>query len=184
METEKRMQPKHQMSLVIARVKWFNVECGYGFIIDDHTGSDIILPAKVLEEIGWETIAPDTQVVARVQDSHKGLRVARILEVVSECDYDDEQLRDIYSIDYLSDQYIPARILRYSRTKGYGFARAYGDTDDIFIHWSTLERAGLAHVAPDAPVSIRVGIGKRGLVAASIRYEVQDAADAPLSAVA
>ena len=184
MENEKRMQPKHRATLVIARVKWFNVESGYGFVVDEKTGSDVILPAKVLEEIGWETIAPETQVVARVQDSPKGLRVTKILEVVSECDYDDEQLFDIYSIDYLSDQYIPARMVKYCRTKGYGFARAYGDTDDVFVHWSTLERAGLANVAPNTPISIRVGIGQRGLVAASIRYDMQDANDTPLSAVA
>ena len=67
------------------------------------------------------------------------------------------------------DEFVPARVMWFDNEKGYGFARAYGDTEDCYFHWTVLKDAGLQQVDEGMAIAIRVGRSKRGRVAACIR---------------
>jgi CspA family cold shock protein len=50
----------------------------------------------------------------------------------------------------------------FNATKGFGFVTPDGGGEELFLHRSVLEQAGLSDLAERTRVRIRVGEGKRG----------------------
>ncbi|GIK24166.1 MAG: cold-shock protein [Betaproteobacteria bacterium] len=54
----------------------------------------------------------------------------------------------------------------FNSAKGYGFITPEDGTKDVFVHISTVERAGLATLAENQRLTFEVETGKNGKVAA------------------
>ncbi|MBZ6078700.1 cold-shock protein [Microvirga puerhi] len=50
----------------------------------------------------------------------------------------------------------------YNSAKGYGFVSIEGESKDLFLHISTVERAGLKSLAEGQPVLVSVVDGRKG----------------------
>ena len=66
---------------VAGRVKWFDVAKGYGFIVPDGGGGDVLIHVTVLRRDGFVTLTEGARVVAEAQRRDRGLQVLKVLSV-------------------------------------------------------------------------------------------------------
>lgn len=150
-------------------LKWYSPQLGYGFIVDRNTGTDILLGSGAIRRFGWRTIAKGSLVDACTERTESGHQVSKILNIVPPSEIDESRHFDFDALDYLSKDFVQARVTWYNKKKGYGFADTYGDGESCFIHWIALEEAGMLYALPGDIIAIKIGRGVNGRVAASIR---------------
>ena len=63
---------------IVALVKWYNNERGYGFVTREAEDGDIFVHAAVLRRHGMESLAPGQKVMIRIAEGDKGLQVIEI----------------------------------------------------------------------------------------------------------
>lgn len=157
---------------VRGRVKWFDPGKGYGFIVADDGGPDILLHANVLRTFGQNSLADGTYITVRTQATERGVQANEVLEIVPpEAPEGGAGLTDLEGhdpADIAARPLEPARVKWFDKAKGFGFANVFGQPDDIFIHIEVLRQAGLADLAPGEAVCMRVIDGRRGKLAAEV----------------
>ena len=62
-------------------VKWFDQAKGFGFVVDETGGVDILLHANVLRNFGQSSVADGAQVEISVQDTARGMQAVAILSI-------------------------------------------------------------------------------------------------------
>ena len=156
---------------VAGTVKWFDPVKGFGFVISDDGGPDILLHVNVLRNFGQSSVADGAQIELLVQETERGVQASSILSVAPP-DGVQTSLADIVEMDreeISRSPLLPARIKWFDKSKGFGFANTFGRSDDIFVHMDVLRQSGLSDLAPGEAIVIRVINGKRGLMAAEVR---------------
>ncbi|MBF9041944.1 cold shock domain-containing protein [Rhodobacterales bacterium HKCCE4037] len=155
---------------VAGRVKWFDVAKGFGFVLSEDDGPDILLHANVLRNFGRASVAQGARVLLRTQQTQRGVQATEVLSI--EVHPDDEAQPSQYeeALPDVSDvPLVAARVKWFDKAKGFGFANAFGEPDDIFIHVEVLRRFGFAELQPGEAVAIKVVDGPRGKMAAEVR---------------
>src|SRR5689334_2143738 len=66
---------------VAGSIKWFDVAKGYGFIVPDTGGQDILLHVSVLRRDGYQAAFEGARVVVEAVERPKGMQVFRILSM-------------------------------------------------------------------------------------------------------
>lgn len=155
---------------LLGHVKWFDVAKGFGFVICESGAGDVLLHANVLRQFGVGSVAEGSQLRVMVRTTPRGRQAVKVLEIVPpECGtYDQpEELQE--PVETAVDGPLqPARVKWFDRAKGYGFANAFGRSEDIFLHGDVLRRSGLADLVPGEAIAVRVTEGRRGLMASEI----------------
>ena len=64
-------------------VKWFDQAKGFGFVVADTGGVDILLHANVLRNFGQSSVADGAHVEISVQDTARGMQAVAVLMVAS-----------------------------------------------------------------------------------------------------
>ena len=64
---------------VHGRVKWFDVGKGFGFIISDEGGPDILLHANVLRNFGQSSVADGAGITVSIQQTQRGAQAVEVL---------------------------------------------------------------------------------------------------------
>ncbi len=164
-----KMRPVGQEHFIRGVVKWYSPQRGYGFIIDQDTGADVLLGRDELWDFGWDTIAEGAHVEVWAISTKRGLKVYEISKVLAPSDIDERRIFDTHALDYISSEYIPARVDWFDEEKGYGFASTYGDEEACFLHYKALAEVGLTSLNPGDVISVRLGRNDRGRIAACIR---------------
>ncbi len=156
-------------ALVAGTVKWFDISKGFGFIVADEGGPDILLHANVLRNFGQGSVADHAKIEVIVQQTDRGAQAQQILsieppdpEMVGEEDEDWMEVPD-------GTPFVAARIKWFDKAKGFGFANVFGHSADVFVHVEVLRRYGLSDLQPGEAVSMRVIDGPRGRMAAEVR---------------
>ena len=62
------------------KVKWFNENKGFGFIMQDE-GPDVFVHFSAIAEDGFKTLAEGQEVEFEVTQSDKGLQASKVLKV-------------------------------------------------------------------------------------------------------
>lgn len=157
--------------VVHGRVKWFDASKGFGFIVGDEGGSDILLHANVLRNFGQGSVADNARITVRVQKTARGAQATEVLEIAPAEDIERAPIEDLSDSDAAAIAELPlepARVKWFDKGKGFGFANVFGLPDDVFIHIEVLRRSGFADLGPGEAIGIRVIEGKRGRMAAQI----------------
>ena len=156
---------------ISGRIKWFDVAKGYGFIVPDDGGVDVLLHVTVLKREGYQTAAEGSRVVCEAQKRSKGLQVFRLLSLDESTATHPSQLPPART----HTQVVPTSgfeiviVKWFNRVRGFGFLTRGEGTEDIFVHMETLRRFGIAELKPGDSVLVRFGPGDKGLMAAEVR---------------
>ncbi|OUD08783.1 cold-shock protein [Marivivens niveibacter] len=157
---------------VRGRVKWFDPGKGFGFVIADDGGPDILLHANVLRNFGQSSVADGANIELLAQRTDRGLQAIEVVAIEPPASNDnDATLADLAEIDpevLRSTPVEPARVKWFDKVKGFGFANAFGSADDVFVHIEVLRRSGLADLQPGEAIAMRTIDGKRGKLAVEV----------------
>jgi CspA family cold shock protein len=158
---------------VTGTVKWFDPSKGFGFVVSDHGGPDILLHANVLRNFGQSSVADAAGIEVIVQETARGIQAVEVLNIappdtMPEMDIGLDEGGEIAEPVDLSLPLEPARVKWFDKAKGFGFANIFGRDEDVFLHIEILRRSGLADLQPGEAVSLRVVDGKRGRMATQV----------------
>jgi cold shock protein len=160
---------------VEAIVKWFNAEKGFGFVavVD---GSEAFVHIRVLEAAGHSGLPEGARVKVRIGQGQKGPQVSELIEVdTSSAPAANTTERRIHPRP--SSQRQPGvgptqerigSVKWYNPDKGFGFVSQDGGGKDVFVHATTLDRAGLSGLAEGQRVRMQIGQAQKGPEAQSI----------------
>ncbi|MFU1476649.1 cold-shock protein [Roseovarius sp. C7] len=154
------------------RVKWFDPVKGFGFVVAEEGGKDILLHANVLRNFGQSSVADDAGIELDVQQTDRGEQAVTVYEITPPDPMENSGLADLDDIDpelIRAAPLEPARIKWFDKGKGFGFANTFGREEDVFVHIEVLRRSGLADLQPGEALAIRVIEGKRGRMATEVR---------------
>ncbi len=151
---------------VNGRVKWFDPAKGFGFILADDGGSDILLHANVLRNYGQSSVADAALVDVDVQETARGLQAVLVHHIEPPMDEEDESEDATHFLQPDPGTPLePARVKWFDKAKGFGFANIFGSDADVFLHVEVLRRSGLADLQPGEAVALQVTDGERGRMA-------------------
>ncbi len=149
-------------------VKWFDPSKGFGFVIAEEGGADILLHANVLRNFGQSSVADGAGIEIEVQDTQRGRQAVQVLSITPAehsvtHGLTQDQAGEI-DLDSASPL-VPARVKWFDKGKGFGFANIFGSDEDVFIHVEVLRQSGLADLQPGEAICLRTVQGKRGKLA-------------------
>ncbi len=144
---------------VVAVVKWFRADKGYGFIDVNDGKGDAFLHLKVLRSLGLETVAPGTTIRVAVDSGPRGRQVARVLDVDDSTSSDEtvstrsagRPMRDLASTTELT-----GKVKWFDDIRGFGFVASDDFGGDVFVHCTILRRAKIAGLVGGQTVTMRV----------------------------
>lgn len=156
------------------RIKWFDPARGFGFIISDDAPADILLRAEVLLDFGQSSVADNCRIRARVHETARGLQATEILRIEPPPKGEPAEGAGEHPEDQLAPEDIaalplePARVKWFDKGKGFGFANAFGRSEDVFLHVEVLRESGLADLTTGEAIALRAVLGRRGRLAVQI----------------
>lgn len=152
-------------------VKWFDPGRGFGFVVADEGGPDILLHANVLRNFGQSSVTDGARVVIAVQETQRGVQATEVLSIENDVQDEAPGLEDFKSLtadEIRAMPLEPARVKWFNKDKGFGFANVFGSNEDVFIHIEVLRASGLSDLQPGEAVAIRVIDGRRGRMASEV----------------
>lgn len=164
-QNEKAAQPLR------GRVKWFDPVKGFGFILSDETGSDVLLHANVLRNFGQSTVADGAEITVTVQQTQRGVQAVEVLSITPPESTGFAMAGEGHTFsaeEVAACPLEPARVKWFDKGKGFGFANVFGKSEDVFVHVEVLRTSGFADLAAGEAICLRIIEGKRGRMAAQV----------------
>lgn len=163
--------PVPDREVLSGTVKWFDPVKGFGFVVSDSGGVDILLHVNVLRNFGQSSVADGSRIMLRAHQTERGVQASEVVSIAPpEGVY--PALPEIAGLDLeliANSPLVPARMKWFDKSKGFGFANAFGRPEDIFVHMDVLRQSGLSDLAPGEAIAIRIIEGKRGRMAAEVQ---------------
>jgi CspA family cold shock protein len=159
------------MSIVHGKVKWFDPGKGFGFIVADTGGPDILLHANVLRNYGQSSVADGTGIEVSVQQTQRGVQAVEVLRIEppAATAFPLGEESGLASAEEIAARPLePARVKWFDKAKGFGFANVFGRHEDVFIHIEVLRMSGFADLAAGEAVCLKIIDGKRGRMAVQV----------------
>ncbi|TCM86068.1 cold-shock protein [Rhodovulum steppense] len=156
---------------VEGHVKWFDPTKGFGFVVAETGGPDILLHANVLRNFGQSSVTDGAGVELMVQETARGLQATEVLRIDPPVHGDSPVFEDALRLEpeeLAALPLEPARVKWFDKSKGFGFANVFGRQQDVFVHIEVLRRSGLADLQPGEAIVIRVTEGQRGQLAVMV----------------
>jgi CspA family cold shock protein len=141
---------------VRARLKWFNVEKGFGFVTPLDGEPEAFLHASVLARGGVGLLSEGAVLNCAVAATPKGPQVVRVDEVLAAEPAPTPDLT------------LAGTVKWYQPEKGFGFVIAEDGGRDIFVHRTALKRSGLDGLAGGQRVMVAVVTGAKGREARTV----------------
>lgn len=153
--------------VVRGTVKWFDPTKGFGFVVTDEGGADILLHANVLRNFGQSSVADRAGIELVAQTTPRGMQAVEVLSIwAPEPLEEDEDSSFTEDLDLSrADPMEPARVKWFDKSKGFGFANVFGRPEDVFIHVEVLRRSGFSDLQPGEAIGLRAAMGERGRMA-------------------
>jgi cold shock protein len=161
---------------VVATVKWFNPEKGFGFVTIEGAG-DAFLHAAVLERSGHGAVQPGATLQVRTEQGQKGQQVTEVLEVDSSTVTGDaghgsrpaERRPASSNAPPGHTVSVEGTVKWFNADKGFGFVAADNGGKDVFVHASALQRSGVMGLVEGQRVTMDVRQGQKGPEVATLR---------------
>lgn len=179
-------------------VKFFNASKGFGFIAPEDGGADVFVHVTALERAGIRDLNEGDQVSFEVEEDRRSGKVsATNLRVTGAGSGSAGRSAPRPRDDYGSQGSRSARddqrssggggrgagqaggggrgtVKWFNATKGFGFIEQQGGGDDVFVHISAVERAGLRELREGQRVSFDLERDSRSGKTAAANLQVEE----------
>ncbi|MEM8580600.1 MAG: cold shock domain-containing protein [Pseudomonadota bacterium] len=149
-------------------VKWFDPKKGFGFVVGETDGPDILLHANVLRNFGQSSVADGARIEIRVQETPRGIQATEVLSILPPEGGDAADGEAALGQSFEDIPIMPGRVKWFDKIKGFGFVNVFGSSDDIFVHMDVLRRCGFSDLQAGEAVALRVGDSDRGRLALEV----------------
>ncbi|GGF58896.1 hypothetical protein GCM10007301_18280 [Azorhizobium oxalatiphilum] len=155
---------------VAGAIKWFDAAKGYGFIVPDGGGPDVLVHVTCLRRDGFTTALEGARIVCEAVKRTKGMQAFRVLslDLSTAIQPTAPVTRARVSVSP-SSGFEAATVKWFNRLRGFGFLTQGEGTPDIFVHMETLRLQGLTELRPGQSVLVRFGDGPKGLMATEVK---------------
>ncbi|SEW19894.1 Cold shock protein, CspA family [Cognatiyoonia koreensis] len=142
------------------KVKWFNVNAGYGFVTLNSTGEDAFLSLTVLEQFGFNRLETGQAIVFKSIPTSRGPQITEISEIdnVEVAGPELPQAPDLRL----------AKVVFYNPSKGFGFLRPDDGSRDILLPRRILNAVGLSDINEGETLLVESAMEIKGPVATAI----------------
>lgn len=138
-------------------VKWFDRSKGYGFVVPDNDGPDVLLHAKRLP---YGLVPFDgAEIEIEAEERTEGWYTIKVYDLERKKRRSPAEIVATHGPEF-------ATVKWFNHSCGYGFLERNGEAD-IFVHATVLNGVELA---PGADVVVHYGTGPKGLTATSVAY--------------
>lgn len=154
-------------------VKWFDVSKGYGFVVPEDGGADVLVHVTILKRDGFNAIAEGAHIVLEAVEKPRGRQAIRVLSIdTTAARHPSEMPLARTNVQVTPTSGLERMTVKwFNRLRGFGFVSAGENAPDVFVHMETMRRYGLVELIPGQVVLVRYGPGPKGLMAAEIRLE-------------
>ncbi len=163
-------------SVISGHVKWYDAVKGYGFVVPESGGSDVMVHASCVRSFGKIALTEGAEVTLVVVTGPRGLQASRLVEVTEpEASIappgfaEDARPTEFLSHEAEVGPLQPARVKWFDKQKGFGFVNVFGRTEDVFVHMETVRRCGFQDLTSGEGMAVRTFRGPRGLMVAELR---------------
>jgi CspA family cold shock protein len=159
---------------VWGKLKWFNPGKRYGFVELSDGSGDAFLHASAVVGAGIGALQPGVTIEFRTAPAQRGLQVTEVISIDSSTAAPPRPPRKNFRSP-LNRQPLEASVQEmgtvkwYNAAKGFGFIVLDGGGNDVFVHVSALQRAGIMGLNEGQRVFVGVAEGRKGPEAASIQ---------------
>lgn len=153
-------------------VKWFDPVKGYGFIVPDDGGVDVLVHHSTLRRGGYDILYPQARIKCTIIKRQQGFQADKIIAVDnSEAIIPTGNPRPTAILSDITDvsDFQQAEVKWLNRVRGFGFVNVEPDGQDIFVHMEVLRKAGIEALVPGQYVLVRFGNGPKGLMATDVK---------------
>ena len=158
------------------RVKWYDAVKGYGFVVPESGGSDVMVHASCVRAFGRVALTEGAEVKLVAVAGTRGLQAQRLLEVTEPEAApmppgfaEDARPTEFLEAEAEAGPLQPARVKWFDKQKGFGFVNVFGKAEDVFVHMETVRRCGFQDLSSGEGMAVRTFRGPRGLMVAELR---------------
>ena len=159
---------------VWGKVKWYNPDKRYGFVVLSDGSGDAFLHASALTGIGVSTLQPGETLALLVAPSERGLLVTEVISVDSSTAAPSRPSRT--RVGSASDRQPLEAVVEemgtvkwYNAGRGFGFIVLDNGGTEVFVHASALARSGIMSLWEGQRVFVSVFEGQKGPQVSSLQ---------------